>query len=382
MTRMDSHRPDRRAAAPPPPAPSPRPGPCRPPSTPREAVDRRRARAHLRPRLDLRRPRRASLKKPGDYLTYDLAGQPVIVLRDNDGAIRAMSNVCLHRMSTLLTGTGRRKVIICPYHAWTYDLDGTLRDASYMDRNDCFHREDMRLPQIRSEVWLGWIFITLNPDAAPGRRAPRRRSPPRSRPSAWRATPSSSARPTSGTPTGRCSPRTSWRATTCPPATPATIGGVSARSTTPTCPRARPPTTSTSSPRTRPSPSRSPTRPTPRSTGEWRLKTAVFAVYPSLMITLTPGYFWYLSLHPKGAGPGPHHLRRRPLARLRRRPRRARRTWRRLKALLDAVNAEDKGCTERVFRGVSSRLAAPGPISHLERPLYDFSRYLADRLAS
>ena len=86
--------------------------------------------------------RAEALKKPGDYLTYDLAGQPVVVLRDNDGAIRAMSNVCLHRMSTLLTGSGRRKVIVCPYHAWTYDLDGTLRDAPYMDQNECFHRED------------------------------------------------------------------------------------------------------------------------------------------------------------------------------------------------------------------------------------------------
>jgi len=115
--------------------------------------------------------------------------------------------------------------------------------------------------------------------------------------------------------------------------------------------------------------------------GEWRLKTAVFAIYPSLMITLTPGYFWYLSLHPKGPGQvhitfggglspdflaDPEHEAHMAAT----------------KKLLDEVNEEDKGCTERVFRGVSSRLAAPGPMSHLERPLYDFSRYLADRLAS
>lgn len=78
-----------------------------------------------------------------------------------------MSNVCLHRMSTLLTGSGRRKVITCPYHAWMYDLDGTLKGASFMGKNECFHAEGMRLPQIRAEIWLGWIFITLNPDATP-----------------------------------------------------------------------------------------------------------------------------------------------------------------------------------------------------------------------
>ena len=111
--------------------------------------------------------RASALKKPGDYLTYELAGQPVMVLRDREGQVRAMSNVCLHRMSTLLTGSGRRKVIVCPYHAWTYELDGRLREASYMGKNECFRREELRLPQIRCEIWLGWIFITLNPDAEP-----------------------------------------------------------------------------------------------------------------------------------------------------------------------------------------------------------------------
>jgi choline monooxygenase len=56
-----------------------------------------------------------ALKKPGDYITYELAGQPIFVVRDNDGVLRAMSNVCLHRMSTLLEGTGNKRVIVCPY---------------------------------------------------------------------------------------------------------------------------------------------------------------------------------------------------------------------------------------------------------------------------
>lgn len=108
-----------------------------------------------------------ALAEPGDYLTYELAGQPIIVIRDRDRALRAMSNVCLHRMSTLLEGSGNRRTITCPYHGWTYNLDGTLRGAPAMSRNETFCKEGMKLPAIRCEEWLGWIMITLNPDAPP-----------------------------------------------------------------------------------------------------------------------------------------------------------------------------------------------------------------------
>ncbi len=60
-----------------------------------------------------------ALANSGDYATHDLAGQPIVVLRDGDGALRAMSNVCRHRMSTLLAGRGNVRAITCPYHAWT-----------------------------------------------------------------------------------------------------------------------------------------------------------------------------------------------------------------------------------------------------------------------
>jgi phenylpropionate dioxygenase-like ring-hydroxylating dioxygenase large terminal subunit len=320
-----------------------------------------------------------SLKKKGNYLTYELAGQPVIVLRDNDGNVRAMSNVCLHRMSTLLTGTGRRKVITCPYHAWMYDLDGTLKNASYMTRNECFHPEGMRLPQIRSEVWLGWIFITLNPEAAPvavalaglaGEIAPfgmESYTELFREEHVW---------------------DTNWKVLAenfmesyhLPACHAATIGGVSSIADA-EMPEGAPAYNIhfiTKDPSFTLSVAH---KDNTTLQGEWRLKTAVFAIYPSLMITLTPGYFWYLSLHPKGPGQvhitfggglspdflaDPEHEAHMAAT----------------KKLLDEVNEEDKGCTERVFRGVSSRLAAPGPMSHLERPLYDFSRYLADRLAS
>ncbi|MCU0912692.1 MAG: Rieske (2Fe-2S) protein, partial [Rhodobacteraceae bacterium] len=66
--------------------------------------------------------RAEALPNPGDYMTMTIAGEPVIVLRDGAGTLRAMSNVCRHRMSTLLEGRGNARSIVCPYHAWTYGL--------------------------------------------------------------------------------------------------------------------------------------------------------------------------------------------------------------------------------------------------------------------
>jgi phenylpropionate dioxygenase-like ring-hydroxylating dioxygenase large terminal subunit len=81
-----------------------------------------------------------ALPDPGDYLTMEIAGEPVIILRDRDGALRGMSNVCRHRMSTLLEGRGNVRSIVCPYHAWTYNLDGSLRGAPAMARNEASAR--------------------------------------------------------------------------------------------------------------------------------------------------------------------------------------------------------------------------------------------------
>jgi phenylpropionate dioxygenase-like ring-hydroxylating dioxygenase large terminal subunit len=322
--------------------------------------------------------RAEALKKRGDYLTYDLAGQPVVVLRDNEGGIRAMSNVCLHRMSTLLTGTGRRKVITCPYHAWTYELDGRLRHAPYMDQNACFNREDLRLPQIRSELWQGWIFITLNPDAEPV--ADRLKGLADAIAPFGMESYTELFRETHVW-------NTNWKVLAenfmesyhLPACHAATIGSLS-QIDAGELPEGAPAYNIhfiTKDPSFTLSVAH---KDNTTLTGDWRLTTAVFAIYPSLMITLTPGYFWYLSLHPKGpahvhivfgGGLSPDFVN----------DPEAPTHFEALKKLLDEVNEEDRGCTERVFRGVSSRLAAPGPLSHLERPLYDFACYLADRLS-
>ena len=105
-----------------------------------------------------------ALANPGDYLTMKIAGEPIIILRDSDGQLRGLSNVCRHRMSTLLEGRGHVRSIVCPYHAWTYNLDGTLRGAPAMAANEAFCKDEIALPQVRVENWLGWIMVTLNPD--------------------------------------------------------------------------------------------------------------------------------------------------------------------------------------------------------------------------
>lgn len=112
--------------------------------------------------------RASGLANPGDYTTFDLAGQPVVVLRDREGMLRAFSNVCLHRMSTIVEGSGNKRVLVCPYHAWTYGLDGKLRGAPYMAETTGFCKENYALPTIRCEEWLGWIYITLDKDRPTG----------------------------------------------------------------------------------------------------------------------------------------------------------------------------------------------------------------------
>ncbi|MFD2844996.1 aromatic ring-hydroxylating oxygenase subunit alpha [Paracoccus cavernae] len=106
----------------------------------------------------------SGLPNVGDYLTFDLAGQPIVVIRDREQGIRAFSNVCLHRMSTLVEGTGNKRVLVCPYHAWTYGLDGQLRGAPFMAETTGFCKENYKLPAIRCEEWKGWIYVTLDND--------------------------------------------------------------------------------------------------------------------------------------------------------------------------------------------------------------------------
>jgi phenylpropionate dioxygenase-like ring-hydroxylating dioxygenase large terminal subunit len=321
--------------------------------------------------------RASSLAKPGDYVTAELAGQPIMVLRDRDGNLRAQSNVCLHRMSVLLEGAGHVNSIVCPYHGWTYALDGNLKAAAAMKQNETFDHHSLCLPQIRCVDWLGWIMVTLNPDLP--------------EPAVQFAEVESHIADYDMANYSEAFREehvwdTNWKVLAenfmesyhLPVCHAGTIGGLSKLDEM-VCP----PGLATFNYHTilkddrlkialaHPS--------NTRLVGDRRRMTYLLAIYPSLLITLTPGYFWYLSLHPKGPGQvkiifgggmSKDFMQDADVDQ----------HFTKLKTLLDEVNVEDRGCTERVYRGVLSSLAEPGPLSHLERPNFDFATWLAAQL--
>ena len=102
----------------------------------------------------------------GDFFTSQLLGEPLLVVRGNDGVIRVLSNVCRHRSMPVAEGRGNRKLFVCSYHAWSYGRDGALVRAPNMF-NASFDQSKCGLPQLRSEVWRGFIYVSLNDDATP-----------------------------------------------------------------------------------------------------------------------------------------------------------------------------------------------------------------------
>lgn len=99
---------------------------------------------------------------PGDFHTFDFLGESIVVVRGRDGVPRAFSNVCLHRGARLLDGTGGQcGHIVCPYHAWTYDLEGRLIGVPLRATYPDLRMEERRLPPIDLEVFKGFVFVRL-----------------------------------------------------------------------------------------------------------------------------------------------------------------------------------------------------------------------------
>ena len=318
-----------------------------------------------------------ALNKPGDYLTLDLANQPILVLRDTHGKLRAMSNVCRQRMSTILEGRGNVRSIVCPYHAWTYNLDGTLRGAPAMNQNTAFCKGDVALPRIDCQEWLGWVFVSLNSEAKPVADELTE---------VYNLVEDFGMKSYTETFFETHVWNTNWKILAenfmesyhlpvchagtigglskldemiCPPGLPSFNYHTILKDDTLEIALAHPDNT--------------------KLKGERRRMTYLLAIYPSLLITLTPGYFWYLSLHPKGVGQvqiafgggmSPDYVNDPD----------AQAHFAKLKSLLDEVNSEDRRCTEKVYRGLCSAMAKPGHLSHLERPNYDFAQYLNSRM--
>ena len=127
----------------------------------------------------------SQLPRPGNFLNLDLLGEPLIVVHGKDGNIRALSRVCPHRSMDIMpvgfgyagheaaagqnghTGCGETRLFLCPYHAWTFELDGRLKACPEMHEACDFHRDDFFLKPFRTEIWQGFVFVNLDAEAAP-----------------------------------------------------------------------------------------------------------------------------------------------------------------------------------------------------------------------
>ncbi|MEZ5934032.1 MAG: ring-hydroxylating oxygenase subunit alpha [Alphaproteobacteria bacterium] len=105
------------------------------------------------------------LRESGAYVTTQVAGQPICVVRDRSGSLRAFYNVCKHRAHELLHGEGRTHLILCPYHAWSYNLEGRLVRAPETEQLQDFDRESICLDEIRVEEFCGFVYVNLSADA-------------------------------------------------------------------------------------------------------------------------------------------------------------------------------------------------------------------------
>ena len=320
------------------------------------------------------------IARPGDYMTFEMGPQPVILVRGKDGAVRAHANTCRHRMMRLVEGKGNASRFTCPYHAWTYGLDGGLVAAPHMDRTSCFDKKELSLAVIRCEIYQGWIYVTLNGGA---------------RPVADMLAPLTSVIERYGQEHYRTIFTeehvwdTNWKCLTenfmesyhLPVAHRETVGANFTVSEN-TFGEAGDEddfafqffTKTEGAPVGRAHPAND------RLEGDWRRTSVMPTVFPSHMYVLAPDHLWYLSLQPDGVG----RTRIRYGAALAPEVIDSADDSHALiaekKAFLDKVQVEDRHVVEGIFRGAGSPLATSGPLSWMEQENHQFARYLARRL--
>jgi choline monooxygenase len=339
--------------------------------------------------------RSADLPNSGDYLTAEIPSadathpdghRSIVVLRDDDGQLSALDNVCAHRGSPLLQDCGNTARITCPYHAWVYRLDGQLIGAPYMNRTvdsngKSFDAADHHLTTLRLEEWEGFLFVTQDPDVADLAPrlvgltdvvAPYRMAgyvPVHRQVDIWDtnwkllyenfmdAYHVFKVHKNSFAKNGDNTLQTTMHAGTDHYAYHLVGHDADAASGV-----AHPSNTSLE--------------------GEWRHTIVLGAAFPTHVMQLQPDWLWYLQLSPLGTS-------------------RVRIRWdvsvapevladqadpaayvAGLLALLNLVNSEDRPIVEGVFRGVQRTTLQRGPLSYFERNVYDFDRYIARSLAS
>lgn len=324
----------------------------------------------------------AEIPNTGDYLTYTIAGEPIYCIRDKSGEVKTYSNVCRHRMMQLLEGSGTTSRVVCPYHAWTYDLNGQLIGAGHMERSNGFDKTKICLPEIRTEIWNGWIYVTLNPDARPVREslAPlhdvverygmENYVPVVKEEHVW---------------------KTNWKLLTenfmegyhLPVAHKATVGAWFALKETVFPEEVNEHFTYQTFVKNGDATYGKAHSDNTRLKGKWRNTSILPTVFPTHMYVLAPDHLWYLSLRPRGVGEvdirfgvaiAPEVDAMLSYAD-------EREAWiSELVTFFEHVNTEDRQVVEGIYAGSRSGFATPGQLSWLEREIHDFQQYLARRL--
>lgn len=325
--------------------------------------------------------RAAEMASAGDFICSELVDTPVFAIRQRDASIKAFANICAHRSSRLLHGDGHASRISCPYHSWTYETDGRLIGAPFMQKTTGFDTRNYRLKELSCEQWQGFVYVSLDltlPSLATrlstlegliGEFRMQDYVPVFSTAETWQtnwkclvenfmdayhlhrvhrnsfALYGSSEKNTElfagedaftyhyvqeegGTNSIQAHPDNNWL------------------------------------------------------TGANRQRTWLINVFPSHVIQLQPDMLWYLSILPKGADQVSIRWALSVPAEILDSVDDRQAHIDELLALLRLVNSEDRPIVESVFQTTASGHAMPGPLSYLERNVREFGCYLARRLCS
>jgi phenylpropionate dioxygenase-like ring-hydroxylating dioxygenase large terminal subunit len=325
--------------------------------------------------------REDQVARPGHYLAFDLLGEPLVAVRGHDGVLRVLSRVCRHRsMAVVERGAGRRRSFQCPYHLWTYALDGHLVGAPEMEHTAGFDRDACRLPSLRVEIWEGFVFASFDPDAAPlaPRLAGLQRAIAPYRPAAMRTTEPLDYQHD-----------WNWKVMVENFVESYHHAGVHPDTLQPMVPAsgtfAEDAASDAYAVLHNPTQQRTPLPavfpPTPGLADAQRAEFVVGAVFPFLLFSVQhDALIWYrlepqavdrfaLSIHlcvPPEAVDAPDHAER----------------VAGVKQFLDAVHQQDIATCQGVQRGLRSRYAAVGPLSHLEKAIAQLARFVLARVGA
>jgi phenylpropionate dioxygenase-like ring-hydroxylating dioxygenase large terminal subunit len=323
--------------------------------------------------------RTAEVPDAGDYISVDIIDQAVFVIRQKDGSISAFPNVCLHRCSHLLAGRGHVSRISCPYHSWTYALDGQLVGAPLMQQTTGFDIAEYKLEPLACEIWQGFIYVNID-----------RSAPPLRDQLAELDTAVSDFRMADYVPVFEAHDvwDTNWKCLVenfmdvyhlhRVHANSFSRYGSSEDQTT-----LYPGNDAFAYHCVQDQPSEHSVKAHAANTwlkGHQRLRTYLINIFPAHTIQLQPDMLWYLSIQPQGLDQVSIRWAVSVPAEILDHSDNRQREIDDVLELLHQVNEEDKTAVESVYRATMSTAARQGPLSFLERNCWDFSRYLAREL--